>query len=124
VVLFGSGVVVGGGVTVIVIVRHAQHMAQHPEEMPARATARLRRALDLTHEQADQVRGILTERQKSLMQIRTEVQPRVEAELDCVEAEISAVLTDDQRTQWHALFTRLRNKWLPPLPTTQPTSQP
>ena len=84
--------------------------------MPRRIAAHLRFHLGLSEEQTRQVEAILHQRQAALQVIRREVQPRVMAELDQVEAEIAAVLDDSQREHWHLMFARLRNTWVPPLP--------
>jgi hypothetical protein len=57
------------------------------------------------------------------MQIRRDVQPRVETELSTLEEEIASVLNDSQRATWRALAKALRAQWLPPSaapPATQP----
>jgi hypothetical protein len=43
-------------------------------------------------------------------------QPEVEAQLDQVDKEVSAVLNNEQRTAWQTRFRELRDRWLPALP--------
>jgi hypothetical protein len=117
--IFVSGVVVGGGVTLIAVRNRALRAIHHPEEAPPRIAARLRSALALSAEQTRQVETIVRTRQQALQAIRREVQPRVVAELDRVESEIAAVLDAEQRAKWHALFNHLRETWLPPPPGQQ-----
>jgi hypothetical protein len=114
--IFGSGFAVGGATALIVAKDRFLHMLHHPEEAPAKITARLRCKLDLTDEQAAQVEAILRRHQEAFEAIRADVQPRVEAELDGVEKDIAAVLDDSQRAQWHQRFTELRETWMPPPP--------
>jgi hypothetical protein len=114
--IFVSGAIVGGGLTLI-RARHGMWWAiQHPEEAPTRIAARLRWKLGLSDDQTEQVEAIVRKRQQDLQAIRREVHPRVIGELDRVEAEIDYVLNDSQRAQWHVLFARLRERWIPPLP--------
>ena len=115
--IFVSGLIVGGG-TMLITVRHrALRVLHHPEEVPARIAARLRWKLGLSDEQTQQVEQIVRKRQQALQAIRREVQPRVTIELDRVEAEIAITLDDAQRAKWHALFAKLRETWIPPPPT-------
>ena len=114
--IFVSGLIVGGGLTLIRVRHGAMWAIHHPEEAPPRIAAHLRWKLGLSDAQTQQVEQIVRKRQQALQAIRREVQPRVMIELDRVEAEIAATLDDSQRTKWHALFTKLRERWIPPPP--------
>ncbi len=116
IVIFTSGFVAGGGITLVTLRNTLLYWVHHPEEFPPRAAARLRSKLDLTGEQTRRVEAILRRRQAVLQTIRREVQPRVIAELDLVEQEIAEVLTPEQRERWHARFTELRETWTPAIP--------
>lgn len=120
--IFSSGLVVGGGATLIVVRNRALRAIHHPDEAPPRIAARLRSALRLSPEQTEQVETIVRRRQQALQAIRREVQPQVVAELDRVESEIAAVLDAGQQAKWHALFTHLRETWLPPPPVGEESS--
>jgi hypothetical protein len=117
--IFVSGLIVGGGVTLITVRHRALWAIRHPDEVPPRVAAHLRWKLGLSDEQTEQVERIVRKRQQALQEIRREVQPRVTAELDRVESEIDVVLNAGQRTKWHKLFAHLRDTWLP-LPPPQP----
>jgi hypothetical protein len=121
--IFVGGAAFGGVLTAVVIVRSVHHAMMHPEEAPARITARLTHRLDLTPAQADQVRQIIARRQQSLVAIRRDVQPRIEIELTHLESDIDQVLSPPQRDKWHAMLTNLRQNWLPPVPATQATME-
>ncbi|MBI2195263.1 MAG: hypothetical protein HYU36_25055 [Planctomycetes bacterium] len=113
-VLFLSGIALGGGAAVWLIRRQVIYALHHPEEAPGRILPILRRRLDLTDDQARKVKEILHRRQASLQDIRREVQPRVEAELDLVEKEVADVLDDGQKEKWHKNLRSLRATWTPP----------
>ena len=115
-VIFGSGLFAGTGLTLIAVRQGALHAIHHPEEMPANLAKRLRRPLRLTDEQTEQVRQILSGRQKALEEIRGRYQPENEQQLDLIEAEIADVLDDQQREIWHRIFDNKRRIWIPPLP--------
>lgn len=119
--IFFSGMVCGGGLTVIVAVRNIRHAIHHPEEVPARLTRYLTRRLDLSSDQAEQVEGLIVQRQAHLQAIRRETQPRVAAELSALREEIGQVLTPDQRAKWDDIFDEAIDRWMPPPP---PATQP
>lgn len=116
VVIFVSGVVVGGGLAVALIHNRVLAALHHPEQAPERITQRLRRTLSLSDEQTAQVQAILHKRQQTLQEIRRRVQPEVETQIDEVEREVADVLTPEQRERWHRLLEQLRATWLPPMP--------
>jgi Skp family chaperone for outer membrane proteins len=114
--IFVSGCIVGAGTTILVIRNKVMHGIQHPEEAPARITAALTHRFKLTPDQAEKVETILKARQAELQKIRSETQPKVEAELDRAEAEIAQVLNEQQRDKLHERFQKLRESWLPERP--------
>ncbi len=114
--IFLSGAIVGGGTSLIVLRNRVTHSIRHPEEGPARIAARLRSKFGLTAEQAEKIETIIRRRQKALMAIRKEFQPRVVKELDGVEEEVGETLAPAQREKWREMFERLRVTWVPPLP--------
>ena len=118
--IFVAGAAVGGGATVLVGLRRLEHALQHPQMMPQRITDRLTRRLDLSPQQAAQVRQIITQRQAAFEEIRREMYPRVTAELDRARDEIAEVLTDEQREQWKSLFEKTRRRFRPPPPQVLP----
>ena len=112
-IVFIAGGVVGSAGTVIWAMDHFQHIARHPEEAPRRITARMAEKLDLTDEQAEQVREILERRQQDLMVIHHEIRPRVEEVLNASRAEIAAVLNDQQQAEWEEMYQRFDRRWMP-----------
>lgn len=119
-----AGAAIGAALTVLVIVRQVQHRVRHPEEFPPRAAARLQRYLELSDDQTRRVEAILGERQADLQEIRREVQPRVEAEIERIRREIEAVLDPRQAERWNTWLDQKRQTWLPPLPEPQTRPSP
>lgn len=115
-IIFGSGVVVGAGSTLWVVRNRVLYGIQHPERAPAGLARHLQRMLGLDDAQRAQVEQIFERRQKELQKVRRAFQPEVEAQLDQVEQEVSAVLNDVQRAEWQSRFRELRGRWLPALP--------
>ena len=115
-VIFISGMIVGGGATIVVAVRNIQYAIKNPSVVPERATVRLQRALDLDEQQTVEVREVLSDLQRRLQQIRGRVYPEVQQELAEARSAISAVLDDEQKAAWDELFERVRERWFPPPP--------
>jgi predicted esterase YcpF (UPF0227 family) len=104
-----------GGLGALLVLRHAIHETLvHPETAPPRIAGWLHRKLSLSETQTQQVEQILQSRQKALVDIRRDMHPRVEKELDLLQREVDAVLDAQQQQRWHDLLSRLRSQWLPP----------
>ena len=114
--IFLGGAACGAGVATHLIVRSLHQPGQHPEGLSEHITARLAHVLDLTDAQRQQVRQIIARRHDALMDIRRDIQPRVEVELSTLESELDAVLSEDQREKWHEHVEKFRAHWLPPVP--------
>ena len=84
IILF-CGILIGAGVTVILLQRVVFYAIHHPEEIPNRLTERLRNKLSLTDDQTKKVKAILTERQKAFTELRHVTRPKVERELKSLE---------------------------------------
>jgi hypothetical protein len=124
VIIFVSGLIIGGGGLLALLV----HVSRHREEAPAVVAARMKRQLGLTDEQTAGVQEILRTRQEALHRIRDEVQPRFRGEIDLLEKQVDSVLNDRQKAKWHAGLAALRRTWfsatqakdLPQIPASSP----
>ncbi len=94
----------------------------HPGSVSFHIASQLKDMLGLTDEQADQIHEIILRRHNALIDIRREIQPRLESELTILENEIAEVLDEAQRVKWHAHAAAIRSQWLPPIP--EPASAP
>ena len=119
-VIFISGVVVGGGLTFKVITTGFKRFFQDPERLAEHITHRMDKTLDLTDDQVVHVRRIILERQKAFHSLRKEVQPRLEAEIENTRRELAAVLTPEQARKWEKRYGRLLRFWLPSPPGGHP----
>ena len=97
--IFVGGLVCGAALGGMFVVKSIQHAVRHPENVPGRVAARLERRLKLSEAQTEQVRAALVKRQRAMLSIRHEVQPRLEQEFTGLESDISDVLNDEQRTR-------------------------
>jgi hypothetical protein len=112
-IIFVSGVLVGGGLTFKVITSEFRRFFQEPEALAESITHRMKKRLDLTDAQAVQVRRIIIERQKVIQSLRKEIQPRLEAQTENTRREVAAVLTPEQARKWEKKFRYFSKYWLP-----------
>ena len=113
-VIFVSGVLVGGGLTFKIITSGYKRSFQDPEVSAERITNRMKKRLDLTDGQFVQVRRIILEQQKSFQSMRKQVRPQLEAQIEKTHRELAAVLTPEQARKWEKRFRRFLKFWLPP----------
>ena len=119
-VIFVSGVLVGGGLTFKIITSGFKRSFQDPEVSAERITNRMKRRLDLTDEQVVQVRRIILERQKAFQSMRKHVRPQLEAQIEKTRQELAAVLSPEQARKWEKRFGHFLKFWLPPQPGDSP----
>ncbi len=98
--IFGCGFVIGVGTTLFAGHKIKVHALQHPEEMPAHVTKRLKRHLRLSPEQAEQVEKIVHQRLAIVLEIREKNLPRLKEEFDLMEEEIASLLDERQQKKW------------------------
>jgi Spy/CpxP family protein refolding chaperone len=116
VAVFLGGAICGAGVTAFAAVRVVRHAILHPEGHPEHGAHWLKRRLDLTDSQFEQVRKVLTEQGVEFARIRDEVRPRILERVEKTDGEIAKILTPEQQTKWRSLIHRFRERWLPNLP--------
>ena len=112
--ILGCGMVIGSGLTLTVLWNGLRQARQHPEQAPDRITKHLQRRLKLDEEQTEAVREIVTRRHRNLEEMRAEIQPRVEAELEEARKEIEAVLTPEQVAKWNRMYQMMQRRLMPP----------
>jgi hypothetical protein len=115
IILF-CGMLIGAGITVIILQKVVLYAIHHPEEVPNRLTERLRNKLSLTDEQTKKVKAILIERQKAFVALRRAIRPKMERELEQLREDVAAVLDENQARKWRKRFDRLRRQWMLPQP--------
>ncbi len=112
-VLFGSGILTGGAVTVAYVVSKARYAARHPDEAHRKTLERMVGRLGLSPEQRARVEAVIARRQAAMRMMRTEFQPRVRSELDATARQIETELTPDQVRRWRVMMDRLKENWMP-----------
>jgi hypothetical protein len=115
-VIFASGMVTGGGLTVYAI---AQRMRMNLADPQARAQTwanRVARRLNLNDSQKQAVQKVMLESSLRFEELRAEINPRIIIELDRMTDEVADVLPDDKAQVWREQFEHLRCNWLPAPP--------
>jgi len=112
--VFAFGMVCGGALTLVGVVRHVREGARHPERRVERTTRWLSHRLHLSAAQKERVRAILQAQQADFAALRREVQPRVVARLEQTDQEIRDILEAGQKEEWQRIVERIRRQWLPP----------
>ena len=111
--IFACGAVTGGGVALRVAWNRVATALSHPEEAPAKATQRLTHVLRLDAQQSAEVKAILERRFEAIGALRREIGPRVDAELQSIRDEVSAILRPDQVQRWTRIYDNLRPRMFP-----------
>jgi hypothetical protein len=112
IIFLGGGVF--GASAALVFFAHEVHRAfDDPRVAMAHFHHHLWSQLDLTDAQAAEVRVILERRHQSLLELRREIQPRLDEELTALEGEVAVVLDEAQLAKWRTLAERFRSQWLP-----------
>ena len=122
-VLFVSGALVGGGAAVHVLRHEVLRQIQHPDELVSLLGDHLVCKMSLSDEQGRDVRAILARHQAAFRRMRTEVQPRVETQLDALRADVAAALNEKQKAWWTRHFDHVRSTWIPPVPAERQTPE-
>ena len=114
--IFVCGALVGGGLTFKVIASGYKRSFQEPALLAEEITHRMKRRLDLTGDQVQQVRRIILEQQMAFQSLRKEFRPRLDDQIERTRQELAAVLTPEQARKWEKRFAHIQRFWLPPLP--------
>jgi hypothetical protein len=114
--IFVCGALLGGGLTFKIIASGYKRSFQEPALLAEEITHRMKRRLDLTNAQVQQVRRIILEQQMAFQSLRKEFRPRLDDQIEKTRQELAAVLTPEQARKWEKRFAHIQRFWLPPLP--------
>ena len=106
--IFVSGTVIGGGSTMIVVNHRMEEAAgRHLDAVCSRMVPALQKELDLSDEQAAQVKTSIRQHLAKLDQIRETV---IRNEFKQMEDQVAAVLDADQKERWHSWLEERRKR--------------
>jgi len=119
-VIFAGGLASGYGLATLLNERRIEHHRQHPEEAPLRMVDRLADRLDLSGSQRQQVQAIVLEQWPRLQQIRAQMYPQVQAQMEQFRRKLQEVLTEEQLRAWDRYVSTMARSWQA---ATQPATQ-
>ena len=109
-VILLAGIVIGVAATILATGYAPPEPPPGPEFAADRMVGRLQRDLRLTPDQIDRIRTILERHVQKLQEIRMDARPKIAAELQLMNDEISSVLRHDQRRLWQQHLGRLQDE--------------
>ena len=109
------GMVIGACLALVVVRNRVIDLIQHPEKRTGAMVRRLDRALDLSEDQRADVRRVLRKHRAEFNEIRRDVAPRVQREIDAMDRDLSKILTPEQKAKWDRYLKRLLRLWMPRL---------
>jgi uncharacterized protein YneF (UPF0154 family) len=107
IIIFILGMIVGSGGTIIAAKNKIEDLTQNPEKASRRIAERLKRKLDLTHDQEKEVGEIINERLEALLEIRRKIQPQIKEQLTLLKEQMSEVLDEKQAVKWNRKLEHL-----------------
>lgn len=112
VLVFGSGSVIGSGLTMIAVNDKYDARLKNPPSCRDHVLPAMQRELDLSEDQATKVKAILTDHDRAMGKIWMDMGPKWREQLKRLEEQVNGVLTADQQAKWHAwLEQRRRRVW-------------
>jgi hypothetical protein len=111
---FLAGALCGGSLVARHVLNKIQKGIEYPESRVEETVMRMSRSLDLTPEQEQKIRKVLTTQDQELIALRKQIWPKVTARLEQTEKEIGEMLNADQREKWRDRIGRDRQQWGPP----------
>ena len=126
VVILVCGALIGSVVTSVYYHHGHMPMMHSPERLPEHIARNMQKKYKLVDKQEQQLETIFKEHTKKIMEIRSEIAPRMEAEHEALQRSVEGVLTPQQAEQWRKEFDRMRRLWRLPVnpPRTTDSAQP
>lgn len=116
-ILVFSGMVIGGGVTAIVVKdRVSTYDDRSNKPIPPRVVNYITRELDLSPDQSDSVKTILHDHNERFRIIRGDTAEQIQEAMSTMRSEIQAVLTPEQAGKWEKMFQKVRRRAMPDYP--------
>ena len=110
-VILLCGMAIGSVVTAVVIEQHPMRGMRRPDHLPERIAQEMQKKYALTDEQKQRLATVFQEHGEKLSDIRSEVQPKVDAEHEALRRGVEEVLTPEQAAQWRTEFDQMRHPW-------------
>ena len=109
-VILICGIVIGVVSTAIFLHPSSDH-GRRGDHLPQSIAERMQTKYGLTDDQRQRLQTIFDEHIKKLSAIRTEIQPRMDAEQEALRQSVEPVLTPDQAKRWREEYEKMRKQW-------------
>lgn len=113
VIILLAGIIIGGASIMILMPEKVIGPSPGPEFESLRMIPPLRRNLGLSEEQAEKIKPVLDSHMQELREIRENARSEIEQTLGQMNAEISSVLTEEQKQRWTGEVERLQRQIRP-----------
>ncbi|MHC4758870.1 MAG: hypothetical protein ACYTE8_09445 [Planctomycetota bacterium] len=107
-----AGIAIGCGVTLILVHNKLSPPPMDIEMINEQVVGRLQHQLNLTDEQRQQFRDILTKHITALHEIRQQARPRVASQMNQLHTDVMAILDENQQQIWQQNINSLRDRFL------------
>jgi hypothetical protein len=112
-VILMCGMVIGGSAVGWFVHARVMELIHTPEIVPEHITEAMERRLGLTEQQADEVLAIYNKYLERFLERRRQLRPQVEADIEALHSEITAVLSPEQNKKWSKRFEKIKSIILP-----------
>ncbi|MBI1349274.1 hypothetical protein GC163_23640 [bacterium] len=112
-VIFTAGVVSGAAGYAYWHHSYLLWVHDHPDDIPDIVLQKLTSKLSLTEEQIPKVAELIRRNHEQLERLQDEIRPRVDQRCTAYEAEMKALLTEEQYAIWLPHFRDVCRIWLP-----------
>lgn len=106
-----SGIVIGAVAAAVMLQNRPAKDSFFRERSPEKIAAHMQKEYGLDDDQKQKVQSVLADHMKRFSDMRSEMQPRIEAEHEAFRAAMEQVLTPEQAGRWRADFERMRRPW-------------
>ena len=113
-VVFVAGGVAGSMITARVIHSRMETYRQQAPIFSEEIVMRLRFRLQLSDQQANEVRTIIENRHSRMIEFRNEGSQKMHAEFDAMIEEVATVLDEHQVERWRGIANHVKRTYLPP----------
>jgi Spy/CpxP family protein refolding chaperone len=111
--IFAGGLVLGSALTVATIVHRVREAIHTPGKTAERIMSRMMKDLDLTDEQASQVRAVVRRNMIELRVQKAKERAQVSGRMKMIRQEMDEILTPEQEQKLNQRFDRLQKLWMP-----------
>lgn len=106
-VILAAGITLGIAGTLLVIRPTGTRPPMPPDRAVRVMLSRFKEELDLTEDQAAQIKGILEQHFQELESLREEARPKISKVFETLKSDVDGVLTEQQRDEWERLRERI-----------------